>query len=232
MSLILAVLVAGGVTIAVAGSTSSNASLTNAQAAAFAGAVNLRATDLPRFKNLGLAPEPQPKTSTSDPEFARCARVGPTRYLASVQSPGFTRGRVRSHIELVTSKVIVLPTASLAARGLTTLTSTRGRSCFARLLAQPESTNTTKSHLRIDRVSWSSPPLPPAAHGFKVRVTGVLAGIHIRNQPTHIYIDMLGFSNGPAEIYLLDTGWKSPARSSTEHRLLSLLYSRAEAHRP
>jgi hypothetical protein len=73
MSLILVVLVAGGVTIAVAGFTGSNASLTKALAVAFAGAVNLRAADLPRFKNLGLAPEPQPKTSTSDPEFARCA---------------------------------------------------------------------------------------------------------------------------------------------------------------
>jgi len=42
---------------------------------------------------------------------------------------------------------------------------------------------------------------------------------------------MLGFIHGPAQVYLLATGWESPARSSTEHRLLSLLYTRAEAHK-
>jgi len=71
VSLVLVVIVAGGVTIAVAGSGSASASITKAQAVAYAHAVNLRAADLPRFKNVGLAPEPQPRTNTSDPEFAR-----------------------------------------------------------------------------------------------------------------------------------------------------------------
>jgi hypothetical protein len=231
VSFVLVVLIAGGVTIAVAGSTRSNASITKARAVAFARTVNLGAADLPRFRNLGLAPEPQPRTNTSDPEFARCVGVKPNRYVASVQSPGFIHGRFRTQAELVTSKVIVLPTASLAARELTMLNSVRGRSCFARLLIQPESASATESHLRIDRVSWSSPALPPAAHGFKVRVAGALTGIHTRNRPIHLYIDMLGFINGAAQVYLVDTGWESPARSSTERRLISLLYSRAEAHK-
>ena len=42
---------------------------------------------------------------------------------------------------------------------------------------------------------------------------------------------MLGFIKGLAQIYLVDTGWESPVRSSTERRLLSLLYSRAKAHK-
>lgn len=230
ISVVLVVLIAGGVTIAVAGSGSVTALITRARAVAFARAVNLRAADLPRFKNLGLAAEPQPRTNTTDPEFARCVDVKPNRYVASAQSPGFIHGRFRTQAELVTSKVIVLPTASLAARELIILNSARGRSCFARLI-QPESTSATESHLRIDRVSWSSPTLPPAAHGFKVRVSGTLTGIHTRNRPIHLYIDMFGFTNGPAQIYLVDTGWESPARSGTEQRLLSLLHSRAEAHK-
>jgi hypothetical protein len=231
ISIVMVVLIAGGVTIAVAGSGNASTSITKAQAVAFARAVNLRAADLPRFRNLDLAPEPQPRTNTSDPEFARCVGVKPNRYVASVQSPGFIHGRFRTQAELVTSKVIVLPTASLAARELTILNSARGRSCFAHLLIQPESASVTESHLRINRVSWSSPTLPPAAHGFKVQAAGTLTGIHTRNRPIHLYIDMLGFINGPAQIYMVATGWESPAQSSTERRLLSLLYSRAEAHK-
>jgi len=231
ISIVMVVLIAGGVTIAVAGSGNASTSITKARAVAFARAVNLRAADLPRFRNLGLAPEPQPRTNTSDPEFARCVGVKPNRYVASVQSPGFIHGRFRTQAELVTSKVIVLPTVSLAARELTILNSARGRSCFARLLIRPESTSATEAHLSVDRVSWSSPTLPPPAHDFEVRVSGILTRIHTRIRPIHLYIDMLGFINGPAQIYLVDTAWESPARSSTERRLLSLLYTRAEAHK-
>jgi hypothetical protein len=230
MSFVVVVLIAGGVTIAMAGSASTSTSITKGQAVAFARAVNLRAADLPRFKNVGLAPEPQPRTNTSDPKFARCAGVRPARYLASVQSPGFIRGSFGTQAELVTSKVIVLPTASLAARELTTLTSARGRSCFARLI-QPESTSATETHLSIDRVSWSSPTLQPPAHHFKVRVEGTLTGINARNRPIDLYIDVLGFINGPAQIYLVASGWGTPARSSTERHLLALLHTRAEAHK-
>jgi hypothetical protein len=230
MSLVVMVLIAGGVTIAVAGSTRSSASITKPQAVAFARAVNFRSADLPRFRNLGLAPEPQPRTNTSDPEFAKCVGVKPSRYLASVPSAGFASGRFRAQAELVTSKVMVFPTASLAAREVSTLTSARGRSCFARLI-QPESTSATEAHLSIHHISWSFPALPPAAHDFKVRVSGTLTEIHTRNRPTRLYIDLLGFIKGPAQIYLLAMGWESPARSSAEHHLISLLYSRAEAHK-
>jgi len=73
--------------------------------------------------------------------------------------------------------------------------------------------------------------LSPPAHDFEVRVSGILTRSNTRIRPIHLNIDMLGFIHGPAQVYLLATGWESPARSSTEHRLLSLLYNRAEAHR-
>lgn len=229
MPLTLVALVVGGVTIALAGSGGAAAPVTK-PALVFARAVNLRAVDLPRWRSLGLAPEPQPVTNTSDPEFARCVGVKPNRHVVTVESSQFYRDSFGARAELVTSKVTVVLTASLAARELATLSSARGRLCFARLI-QPESTGTSGVHLRLGRVSWFPTALPAVAHGFKVRVEGTLTGIKAHNRLTHLYIDVLGFVNGPAQIYLVATGWGSPARTSTERRLLALLYGRAEAHK-
>jgi hypothetical protein len=203
--------------------TTASAPITKGQAVVFAHAVNLRAADL-RGWSLGSAPEAQPVTHTSDPAFARCVGVRPSRYVTSAQSPGFIRDRFR---EVASSKVIVLPTALLAAGELATLTTARGHSCFARL-TRPETTS--GSQLSFDRISWLPVGLPPEAHGFKVRIAGEITFTNAASSRIRIYIDLLGFVTGPAEIFLVDSRWGSPVRSSTERRLLLLLYSRARAH--
>ena len=49
--------------------------------------------------------------------------------------------------------------------------------------------------------------------------------------PSRYYEDFLGFAVGPAVIVLSDTSSPRPFPAATERRLLSLLYSRAKAHK-
>jgi len=48
---------------------------------------------------------------------------------------------------------------------------------------------------------------------------------------TRIYADVLGFVYGPGEVSLHATGVGAPVPSAIEQRGLSLLYSRAKAHK-
>jgi hypothetical protein len=75
--------------------------------------------------------------------------------------------------------------------------------------------------------------LPPTSslglpQSFAVRQTmSFPASLH----QAHLYADVLGFVYGPAEVSLIATGIARPVPSELEQRLLSLLYSRAKAHK-
>ena len=86
-------------------------------------------------------------------------------------------------------------------------------------------------HLSLDRISWLPVVLPSEAHGFKVRIAGALSFANAGSKRTRLYIDLLGFVSGPAQIYLVASGWGAPVRSNTERHLLSLLVTRAKAHK-
>jgi hypothetical protein len=47
-----------------------------------------------------------------------------------------------------------------------------------------------------------------------------------------VYLDALAFVSGPAQIQLTALSIKRSPASATERRLISLLYSRAQAHSP
>jgi hypothetical protein len=163
----------------------------------------------------------------SDPEFARCAsRTGPIRYVGQVESPQFERGKIGARAELVSSKIVVAPTAADAAREIAAVNTARGHSCFARLLRAGNEAGA--AHLRIQRLSWSRPSAVPGS--FKVRMSGTVTGLSSHG-PLSIYFDALGFAHGTATVFLTAQGWELPPRPSTERRLLALLYSRAEAHK-
>jgi hypothetical protein len=200
--------------------------LTMAQAVTFAGAVNLRTGDLPGW-SAGPAPEPQSLTDFGLTVFARCARTRPFRYIARLPSPAFVQGNSNRGAEVVSS-VAVAPTASLAATEFAALATARGRSCFERRsrAQRPEDSNLSSEHF-----SWSSLPLPAAAHGFGVRVTGTLGRNGTRDRGTRAYFDLLAFTSGPAQIFLFASAWGSRPQSITERQLLSLLYGRASAHK-
>jgi hypothetical protein len=192
----------------------------------YARAVNLVASDVPGWKNLGLAPEPEPATNTSDPQFARCTGGKPIRYVAQVESPQFVLGTIRARAEQVASEITVAPTSSLAARDMAVLRTARGRACFKRLIqAEPSG---GKVRVRLDRVSWS-PVRLPVANRFDVRIAWTAFGL--RRSPLRFYIDMLGFAYGPAQVFLIAQGSGLPVPATTADRLVTVLYSRASAHR-
>jgi hypothetical protein len=200
--------------------------LTRGQAIAFANAVNLRAADLPGWRIPTPASEPRPLTDSRHTAFARCAGTRPFRYLARLSSAAFVQGTDSAGAEMV-SNVAVAPSPSLAASEYAALATARGRSCFTRL---SRAENSEDIRLNSEGFSWSSLPLPEAAHGFKVRLAGTVGSSGPGGEGTHLYFDLLAFTSGPAQVVLYASAWPSPPQPSTERHLLSVLYSRAKAH--
>jgi len=119
ISVVLAVLIAGGVTIAVAGSGSASTKVTKAHAVAYAHAVNLRAGDVPGLVSIeSQAGEGEPLRPTG----ARCdaawmtAGTGVTIGSQAFQHRQKSTGGGRSYLplEAVSSEVDVMHSAALA----------------------------------------------------------------------------------------------------------------------
>jgi hypothetical protein len=132
----------------------------------------------------------------------------------------------------VRSDVEIRPTAAIAARDDAAVSSARGHACVLRFLQRalnrpPLTTRRITRHLAV---SWLPTPLPSAARGFQLRVV-VTVGANGRPRAPGFF-DVLGFVSGPAEVSLSAIRAGHPVSSATEHRLLSLLYSRAEARKP
>lgn len=191
----------------------------------FAKAVNLRAADLPGWRE-AAASNPRLPTDARHAALARCTRTKPFRYLARLSSATFARGGDSAGATAV-SIVSVAPTPLLATSEFAALATARGRSCYARLAKAKKAEDFRFSS---EYFSWSSLPLPAAAHGVKVRLAGTLAGSGEGPRRTHLYLDLLAFARGRAQIVLFASAWPSPLQPSVERRLLALLYSRATAH--
>jgi hypothetical protein len=208
-------------------------SIAKARAVAYAHAVNLGAADVPASSV--VKPEGEAKAPTAaGVEFARCTGgVNPERRIADIHSPTFRitgtyeRERVRSGVE-------VMPTAALAAQSNTATRSVRGRACLARLLARTSAERGVEA-LPHGPISVSSLPnqLPGADGSFGLRIATTAIGRSLQGAQTrtHVYTDLFGFVSGAAEINLTATGIARPVPSATEQRLLSLLFSRAQAHK-
>jgi hypothetical protein len=206
-------------------------SITKARAVAYAHAVNLRSTDVPEMST--SSPEgvvPAPKRSTF--EFSRCyGGVSPVRRVLKSHSPEFSVGH-GAQSQLEESEVEVWPTPGLAARNFAANHTSRYRACLVRF---QEANNKNLNKERAGQLQYGpltvSPlpdPLPGVDGSFGLRIAqSLLRGGQVRAQ---IYHDVFGFLSGPAEIELTATGFTTPVPSATEQRLLSLLYSRAQAH--
>jgi hypothetical protein len=62
-------------------------------------------------------------------------------------------------------------------------------------------------------------------------VTGTLGPSGPGDRAIRAYFDLLAFSSGPAQVYVFAAFWASRPQSANERRLVSLLYSRAKAHK-
>jgi len=209
------------------------------RALAFARAVNLTADDLP-----GFTPSEKHDTSSArekrlEGELVKCAgtaglhatggaRAGERRALADASSKEFQLKHGIVNFS-VSSQVSVQPDAAEARKALRAIRSAHVRDCFShylQLLFEGE-------HLRGARVSGVSiqagiPPAPGTTGGFGWRIT---ASFDVRGVKIPVYLDFLGFVDGPAEVTLLSSGLIRPFPAEVQQQLFSLLLSRAKEHK-
>jgi hypothetical protein len=214
------------------GGTSGSGAISKAQAIAYAHAVNLSAADVPGAI-IGRAERESAAPSRESVEFAQCAGgVNPNRRVADTKSTTLKSGKGVT-VTQVKSSVEVMPTAALAAANYAALRGGRGRGCLARLLPQAlERTATSSAHFGPATVSVLENLLPAGQESFGVRVSTSISTIAGAKQvKLPVYFDMFALLAGPAEVQLSAFGISHPPSTATERRLLSVLYSRAQAHK-
>jgi len=74
-------------------------------------------------------------------------------------------------------------------------------------------------------ISHGTPPAPQTAGSFGWRITATLT--LNGNIELPVYLDILGFVDGPAEVALVTSGLSEPFPAAPEQRLFSLLLERA-----
>jgi hypothetical protein len=216
-----------------------SAPITKAQAAAYAHAVNLRASDLPDMDV--SKPEHEEKAPThTGLQLARCAgELDPLPRVLARSSPRFTspveEGEEEQAKEVISSSVEVLPTPAVAAEHDAASISPRGLRCLERYipaaLAKGNGRRVRYGPVTLRRLP---DPLPGVAGSAAIELTTTLLGIprQVAPTPPHVYIDVLGFVSGAAEVNLVAVGFPEPVGEETEQRLISLLYARAQANKP
>jgi hypothetical protein len=226
MSLVLVLLIAGGVTIAVAGSVPARKPITRAQADVYAKAVNLRASDLPGAKALKGA------IFGSEAVQYEALKCGLQGRPGIVPAGGGELWLADSRAQ-VGSIVVVAPSDYYAEVEIAGLESRGGRTCLARALGRA---------LEFERHHKSE-----SSHTVKVTVVPIgkyVAGVHldihvlaklppiegVKPEARYINVDAAFFRVGPADIAFFALG-ATRFPPATEIQLLTLLHSRAEAHK-
>jgi len=183
-------------------------------------------------------------------ESAHCSGgVSPYLRVVDVHSVSF-KGATASPRESMRSDVTVWPTNDFAEHDSAAELSRRGRACAQHLLERLAIDAIGRVRLSHISIAWLPPPLPGAKDSYAARIslrltgepglgrtrsersTAALESSSPNPRPVQIplYIDSFGFLAGPAQVSLTAISVKRPASAATEHRLLSLLYSRAKAH--
>jgi hypothetical protein len=220
---------------------------TKAEAVAFARAVNLRSGDAQ-----GMTGRPVTNRERSEPPWGerveRCsARSGRTGEFVAIHSPRFRSTvhqsgsslehgitlRLPPHITAVSSAVYVTRSATFARQDFQAAARALRSRCLARSFAQR-----VRSPLRQEQATITTLPSPaPGIPAYGLRLASVereSPGGVLQSGPREIrgYTDTFGFVAGPAEVLLTAVGIDKPVATSTEHRLLSLLYERAHQLQP
>ncbi len=231
ISVVLVILIAGGVTIAVAGSGSASTKVTKAQAVAFAQAVNLRASDLPGAKTFPMGELSGHPIGASREEQLLCSQSKvPSRRVGGAASALSGAG-----YPFVASVVLVMRSEAFAKAEVVALSTGRGHACLARQLGRVESVEgerkVTSFAAKVTFVPVAK-ALGPGA--IALHVLAELPPAHEKDErqskATFTHVDAAIFRVGPAEIFFLTFGVR-PFPPATEDRLLTLLHSRAEAHK-
>jgi hypothetical protein len=180
-----------------------HSSANNAQVLAFARAVNLRSSEVPelRVAHSNALIPPQGHSSA-------CAPAKGTRQILS-------RAFVNRRWETF-SYVLAMSSDASAERYLSALGTPGGRSCFV-----PEVRSSPPPS-----ITQLSAMLPTGQ-----RYVGVRAVTSPVGRSERLRIDTFLFAAGPTVVGLVTLSGNTAPPRSAERRLLSLLYSRAQAHR-
>ncbi len=212
-----------------------------AQALAFAHAVNLTAADVPGFKPT-VESESKPETAV-EKQLARkllhCiggqTSSSPTE-LASASSADFKLEHDVIHLS-VKSEVSVAQTAALVAKELGVIHNNHAKVCLShyfdlllknRILKEQRSRSSISPNSISTSISQGTPPAPGATGSYWWRITATIT-VHKIKLP--FYIDILGFTYGPAKVSLFSSGALRPFPAAAQEHLYRLLLERAEAHK-
>jgi hypothetical protein len=203
--------------------------LARRRALAFANAVNLTAADVAPFTPSSRNESSSPSEQQAERRLRRCAGpVASARGLAEVSSKNFELKRDVLQLG-VSSEVDVAPSSAQAAQNLAALRSAHVRSCFSRYLEElfkgPQFAGGAVSPVSIQS---GSPPAPGTTGSFGWRA---IAAFTVQSIRVQLYLDMLGFVDGPAQVTLFSSGVLRPFPAVLQERLFTLLLSRAKAHR-
>jgi hypothetical protein len=241
LALAVAALIAGGVTVALAGSSGS-APINKAAALAFIRAVNLQAGDLAGFAPFGGEAGSPPEGTEIQSSVLRCGHRG--KQLGRAVDAAASLLADRSE-EAVGSAVVVMPSEALAKAEIATLASRSGRRCLSHALRLSGPFGSGLYAIKITFVPVSNTlgqeavdvHLLATLQRSRFRRAARLRrrfGKHRVFPPPAKLVYSIGaiFRVGAADIvfYALSTRRQFPD-AATERRLLSLLYSRAQAHK-
>jgi hypothetical protein len=208
--------------------------ITNAQALAYAHAVNLRTSDWPDSR--AYSSEREIHQTHLDADVARCGGAFPLFEAGGIESPTLLR---RSKPEVVVSIVHVVESAAIARQRIAADRSIAVRSCIARAyetsLNQPVRTERRiTSHVTVT-VPLTPPPGTGGSVGLDLLTTTTVTRaatsmVGTTTTTAHSSQDILVFASGPVELAVADVQ-PIPSLTPTERRLLLLLHSRAKAHK-
>ncbi|MFI4990717.1 MAG: hypothetical protein ACHQHO_07365 [Solirubrobacterales bacterium] len=209
------------------------------RALAFASAVNLTADDVPGFTPKSSRESSSAREKKLGRELAKCAGAiglgageennlpGEGKSVASQASKDFELKHGIIDFT-VSSQVSVQPSAADARKGLQAIRSAHLRKCFSHyvqlLFAGEHVKGATAGPVSIQA---GIPPAPDTAGGFGWRIT---ASFIVRGVKVPIYLDFLGFVDGPSEVTLLSSGLIRPFPAEVQQHLFALLLARAKGH--
>jgi hypothetical protein len=197
---------------------------TRAQALSFARAVNLTSDDLPEAHAAA-----RKRTRSEQVDTAQCERgLANAPKVAATRSPWLVRGSELEKEE-VASSVTVRSDDADTMRSIALARNARVRECFARALTRHYAGRRV-GEARLGRISVT--PLPVQARGTDA--AGLRAEMTVDFTPSEvtlpIYVDVFGFADGPAEVFLSTISATQPVPAPTERRLFALLLARAATH--
>jgi hypothetical protein len=198
------------------------------RARAFARAVNLTADDVPGFKPNERHSEHTRAERRLEREMLSCAGLAGAKQ--AVLEEGSKSFQLKQGvIDLsVSSEVTVEPNPRTALSALAAIRSAHVRGCFSRYLERAfRAEHVSGATVGPVTIQAGTPPAPGTSGGFGWRVT---ASFGVRRIRVPLYLDILGFVDGPSEVTLLSSSVLRPFPAEAQQHLFALLLARARAH--